>query len=289
MVNFSLGQQSGFTKYPCFLCMGDSRNRAQHYTKKDWPVREELVPCRARNVINNPLVDREKIVFPPLHIKLGLIKQFTKALDKDGGCFTYLCHAFPGLTIEKLKASIFDGPQIRQLMGDPEFENSMNEVELQAWKTSREELSWQQQGRKLRRTCHQYAGCFQKPWMQHEHQNSLLILTYGSVSWKSWINVWWAGGEIPSGHKRDGDQVSGTLGCSHDGWLLLDSEERHSCCWTFEGFEETEIHALNFAQWRRNVQFTCTFLYQCLLFNLQKLKFVTFDYYILLENDFIFS
>jgi len=64
--------------------MGDSRNRAQHYTKKDWPVREELVPCRARNVINNPLVDREKIVFPPLHIKLGLIKQFTKALDKDG-------------------------------------------------------------------------------------------------------------------------------------------------------------------------------------------------------------
>ena len=25
MVNFLLGQQSGFTKYPCFLCMWDSR------------------------------------------------------------------------------------------------------------------------------------------------------------------------------------------------------------------------------------------------------------------------
>ena len=25
------------------------------------------------------------------------------------------------------------------------------------------------------------------------------------------------GGEIPSRHKSDGDQVSGTLGCSHDG------------------------------------------------------------------------
>ena len=35
-----------------------------------------------------------------------------------------LCHAFPGLTIEKLKAGIFDGPQIRQLR-DPEVENSM--------------------------------------------------------------------------------------------------------------------------------------------------------------------
>ena len=134
MVNFLLGQQSGFTKYPCFLCMWDSRDKAQHYTKQDWPVREELVPCKAKNLINNPLVDRDKILFPPLHIKLGLIKQFTKALDKDGGCFAYLCHAFPGLTIEKLKAGIFDGPQLCKLIRDPEFENSMNEVELEAWK-----------------------------------------------------------------------------------------------------------------------------------------------------------
>ena len=58
IVNFLLGQQSGFTKYPCFLCMWDSRDRAQHYTKKDWPVREELVPCKERNFINDPLVDR---------------------------------------------------------------------------------------------------------------------------------------------------------------------------------------------------------------------------------------
>ncbi|KAF2357609.1 hypothetical protein FHG87_011636 [Trinorchestia longiramus] len=27
MVNFLLGQQSGFTKYPCFICMWDSRER----------------------------------------------------------------------------------------------------------------------------------------------------------------------------------------------------------------------------------------------------------------------
>ena len=35
MVNFLLGQQSAFTKYQCFLCMWDSRDRAQHYTKKE--------------------------------------------------------------------------------------------------------------------------------------------------------------------------------------------------------------------------------------------------------------
>ena len=92
------------------------------------------MPCKERNVINDPLVDRDRILFPPLHIKLSLIKQFTKALDKDGDCFTYSCQAFPGLTRAKLKASIFDGPQIRQLIRDPEFKNSTNEVELEALK-----------------------------------------------------------------------------------------------------------------------------------------------------------
>ncbi|ESN97976.1 hypothetical protein HELRODRAFT_177647 [Helobdella robusta] len=101
--------------------------------KMDWPVQEELVPCRASNVIISPLVDRDRILFPPLHIKLGLIKQFTKALDKEGGCFNYMCQTFPGVTIVKLKAGIFDGPQIRRLIRDPEFEKSMNKVEQEAW------------------------------------------------------------------------------------------------------------------------------------------------------------
>lgn len=52
--------------------------------------------------------------------------------DKDGGCFTSLRQTFPGTTIEELKAGISYGPQIRQLIIDPHFENSMNEVELEA-------------------------------------------------------------------------------------------------------------------------------------------------------------
>ena len=34
MVNFLLGQQSGYTKYPCFLCLWYSRARDQHWKKK---------------------------------------------------------------------------------------------------------------------------------------------------------------------------------------------------------------------------------------------------------------
>ena len=63
-----------------------------------------------------------------------MIKQFTKALDKDSCCFSYMCHVFPGLSIEKLKGGIFDGPQVRQLIRDLEFEKSMTELESEAWK-----------------------------------------------------------------------------------------------------------------------------------------------------------
>lgn len=55
MVNFLLGQQSGYTKYPCFLCLWDSRAKKEHWTKENWPLRESLVPGQ-RNVINKPLV-----------------------------------------------------------------------------------------------------------------------------------------------------------------------------------------------------------------------------------------
>ena len=108
MVGFLLGLQDGYTKFPCFLCLRDSRERTEHWIKKDWPVRSELIPG-SLNVLAPFLVERSKIVFPFLYIKLGIMKQFVKALDKNGDCFKYICKKFPGLTIEKLKAGIFDG------------------------------------------------------------------------------------------------------------------------------------------------------------------------------------
>ena len=87
------------------------------------------------NVIQEPLVDRDHIIFPPLHIKLGLMKQHFKSLDKDGDCFHYICSKFPGLSNEKLKAGIFNDPQIRKLMRDNNFQSSMDIVEESAWKS----------------------------------------------------------------------------------------------------------------------------------------------------------
>jgi hypothetical protein len=66
----------------------------------------EMVPCRAKNVINNPLVDRDRILFPPLHIKLGLIKQFTKALNKESGWWLLplFVPGFPRINYREIKS-----------------------------------------------------------------------------------------------------------------------------------------------------------------------------------------
>lgn len=132
MVNFLLGQQGGYTKYPCFLCYWDSRAKEEHWVRKEWPSRNSLIPGD-KNIINEPLVDRKNIILPPLHIKLGLMKQFVKALDHTGDCFGYICSNFPSLSDEKKKAGIFDGPQIRTLLKDPHFVTTMTAVEARAW------------------------------------------------------------------------------------------------------------------------------------------------------------
>ena len=77
MVNVLLGELSSYTKYPCFFCYWDSRDKANHWTRKDWPVRHQLNVVE-KNIVAEPLVPRNKIVFPPLHIKLELTKQFAK-------------------------------------------------------------------------------------------------------------------------------------------------------------------------------------------------------------------
>ena len=54
------------------------------------------------------------------------MKQFVKALDKQGACFKYIAEKFPKLSAEKVKEGIFVGPQIRKLINDDVFHATMN-------------------------------------------------------------------------------------------------------------------------------------------------------------------
>ena len=74
-----MGLRLGYTKYCCFLCEWNNREKDSHYIKKDWPLCQSLTPG-VKNVKHPPLVGSSKILLPPLHIKLGLIKNFVKAM-----------------------------------------------------------------------------------------------------------------------------------------------------------------------------------------------------------------
>ena len=73
------------------------------------------------NIKWDRLIELIKILMPPLHIKLGLIKQFVEALDKNSDAFKYLQNSFPKISKERIKASVSVGPEIRKILAYNEF------------------------------------------------------------------------------------------------------------------------------------------------------------------------
>ena len=72
---------------------------------------------------HEPLVDLTKIFLPPLHIKLGLMKNFVKEMNKEGKGFRDLRQMFPRTTDAKIKEGIFIEPQIRHVINVKRFED----------------------------------------------------------------------------------------------------------------------------------------------------------------------
>lgn len=135
VVAFLTGLQKGWTKHCCFLCLWDSRAKTKHFKVKTWPKRNNLI-AGTLNVVNP-----KNVLLPSLHIKLGLIKNFVKAMDKNGAGFQYLKEVFPKMSDKKLLAGVFVGPQIRKLIRNPEFDRMLNRKELNAWKSFKKVVS----------------------------------------------------------------------------------------------------------------------------------------------------
>ena len=109
VVALLLRMQLTLTKYCCFTCEWDKKN---YYVNKLWPKRSPLTPGE-KNAVSPPLVLPEKIYLPPLHTKLGLVKNFVKGMNKTGHGFEYVRNKFPNVSDAKIKEGIFIGPQIR--------------------------------------------------------------------------------------------------------------------------------------------------------------------------------
>jgi hypothetical protein len=66
-----------------------------------------------------------------LHIKLGIINNFFKAMDGHSAGFMYLKNKFPRISDAKIKEGVFVGLQIRELKQNVKAEDSLREVEKQ--------------------------------------------------------------------------------------------------------------------------------------------------------------
>jgi len=128
VIALRLGLQQGLTKYCCFICEWDSRARSLHYSREDWPARKSLEPG-IMNVENQPIVEPSKILLPPMNLKLGLMKNFVKAMNQEEAALTYLWEKFPRLSEAKLKEGIFIGPQIRDIIKDEYFDSLLQGYE----------------------------------------------------------------------------------------------------------------------------------------------------------------
>ena len=63
------------------------------------------------------------------------MKNFVKQLGKSkSNGFVFLCNKFPKISEAKLKEGFFVGPQIREVLKDPDFEKELTSIELRAWK-----------------------------------------------------------------------------------------------------------------------------------------------------------
>ena len=100
VISLLLGLQAGYTLYGCFQCEWDSQDRSSHYIRKVWPPRQSMTPGQ-KKVAQKPLIESKSIYLPPLHIKLGLMKNFVKAMHKDDAGFNYLRKKFAKISEAK--------------------------------------------------------------------------------------------------------------------------------------------------------------------------------------------
>jgi len=85
---------------------GNSRDKKNHYVIELWPKRTSLTPGE-KNIVNRPPVLPGKIFLSPLHIKLGLMKNFVNGTDKIGHGFECLRNKFPNVSDAKIMEGIF--------------------------------------------------------------------------------------------------------------------------------------------------------------------------------------
>ena len=86
---------------------------------KKWTLCQKAVASRLvshpgqHNIANSSWLHKKKNMLPPLHIKLGLFKQFVKTCNKESPVFQFLQKVFPNLFEVKIKEAYLLDPNTK--------------------------------------------------------------------------------------------------------------------------------------------------------------------------------
>ena len=105
---------------------------------KGYGLPERFWSQDTKNVKHHSVVESSRVLLPPLHIKFGLVKNFVKAMDRNGTAFLYLRQKFPLLSDAKIREGVFTGPDIRSVLSDEVSERIITGDEQRAGHAFRE-------------------------------------------------------------------------------------------------------------------------------------------------------
>jgi len=84
------------------------------------------------------MVESSRNLLPTLHIKLGLMKNYVKAMDRNCVAFLHLRLKFLLLSDAKIREGVFTYPDLHSLLCDEVFEGIITGDEQRAWHAFRE-------------------------------------------------------------------------------------------------------------------------------------------------------
>ena len=168
-------------------------------------------------------------------------------MDREGSRFAFLPEKLPRIIKENLKAGIFDGPQIRELIEDPVFDEALSEAEL--FRLSIIEInSYKLLGKPpecgIREGNWRATEEFSPTWDTSVRETALSTVTLGLFPKELWTFAQRAGWALSLSHLHYERTLLRPVGCELSRWLLLVVEMGCGGCQVQE-----EVFKKTFHQW----------------------------------------
>ena len=158
-----------------------------------------------------------------------------------GSRFAFLWEKFLQISMEKLKAGIFDGPQIREIIKDPMFDKALNEAELCTWQSLKSVVTNFLENHRSTEYKKEIEELLLS-WGMNVSQTALSTVTLGLFSKELWRFEWWAEWVLSPRYSRYGRALARLVGCKLSRWLMLVLQMEYSGCQAQKEAPEKTFH-----------------------------------------------